>query len=1165
MVRGILCGLTGCGMLPVRLDWMGILKITSSVKTSMHTSQQLQAATSLLVLTKPASGGGLDPTIIAALIGLGGVVVGALIAGGVAVYQTRRSARLQDVQNKQAQEMAHIQHLQAQEIARLQQTLQEQAQVAERKRQREEMNAETVLAAMLHATTRAERVQAYRDSLRADPRIARLQILDMERPLEITHIYVRVRLHQDTKMRYVADLAREEALSDPNALLKSNQLYLEQRVSSALDPEDAVRTYTRCVIIGDPGAGKTTLLKYLALRSVEQQLSGLPDIPIHIELNAFVSSGYQDLLDFAAVHWESRYGFARNDAHSYMQEQLQAGNAWLLLDALDETAIGETAQQADASYKRVTEAIMQQATRFHRAAVVVTARKAGYQQRRRLSGFTELEVLDFRPEDIRQFISAWFADRPRPSRYATAADLQKRLERNPRMQALAANPLLLSLIVLVYEEQLDLPEQRAELYNRCVETLLTKWDTSRDIRRLREFEPARKRQLLERVAWHFHLQGKRYFPEHELLAVIADFLPAIGLSPDRHTRILQEIAAENGLLKEQAQGWYGFLHLTLQEYFVAQFVTDYQHVEDLLEHRGEPWWEEVFLLCAGCMPDASPLLQQLLNLREDIFFTNLLLAGRCLAARPKAILQRNLREETISRLFQTLTTCPYALVHSGCAEALAEIGGGEVNTKLVELLADEKIDGSVRRNIASALGELGERTVAGRLVELLPDEKIEVSMRMRIAEVLGELGDRKVADRLVELLPDEKIDVYVRVSTAYALGELGERRVANKLVEMLADEKIDVSVRVSTAGALRDIGDMVVENILYLLSDNKIDVSVLCRIAETLGELGEQRAIDKLVEMLADEKIDVFERWSIAEILGDSGERRVANKLVEMLADEKIDISVRTWIVYALGKLGEQTVVDKLIGLLFDEKINAGVRWSIASTLGELGERRVADKLRELLSDEKMDVNMHWSIVYALGKLGERRVADKLVGMLADEKMDVDVRMRIAEVLGELGEQTVADRLVELLADEKINVSVRENIANALGELGERTVADRLVGMLADEKISTGIHESITNALRELGERTVVDKLVGLLANEKVNASVRGSIIGVLATIANDERTVRVLAMLYENKEFSHTAYAASWKVSQRGGMRVFSVDVPNGKRIEIVKKKSLDEPHMAS
>jgi predicted NACHT family NTPase len=339
-----------------------------------------------------------------------------------------------------------------------------------------------------------------------------------------------------------------------------------------------------------------------------------------------------------------------------MEEQLAAGKTLLLLDGLDETVRGQTVQEAEDSYRRVSEAILQEATRYHQALIVVTARKAGYQQRAGLPGFTQLEVLDFRAEDIQQFIRSWFDCRPHPSQYATAADLQARLARNPRIQALTANPLLLSLIVLVYEEQLDLPDRRAELYNRCVETLLIKWDTSRDIRRLREFQPERKRQLLEVIAWHFHLQGKRYFPESELLTVIADFLPRAGLPVEKNARILEEIAAENALLKEQAQGWYGFLHLTLQEYFAAQYATDHQQLEALLEHRGDPWWEEVFLLYAGRVLDASPLFQHLPGqvgqggtapLKEDIFWTNLLLAGRCLATRP-TIWQTSLREEVIT-------------------------------------------------------------------------------------------------------------------------------------------------------------------------------------------------------------------------------------------------------------------------------------------------------------------------------------------------------------------------------------------------------------------------------------------------------------------------------------------------------------------------------------
>src|SRR5450759_3585677 len=107
---------------------------------------------------------------------------------------------------------------------------------------------------------------------------------------------------------------------------------------------------------------------------------------------------------------------------------------------------------------------MQVATRDPLVPIVVTARKAGYHQRSSLLGFTELEALDFRLEDIQAFVDKWFACYTDPLQQANGTDLKNKLERTPRIRALAANPLLLTLIVLVYEAQLDLPERRAELY-----------------------------------------------------------------------------------------------------------------------------------------------------------------------------------------------------------------------------------------------------------------------------------------------------------------------------------------------------------------------------------------------------------------------------------------------------------------------------------------------------------------------------------------------------------------------------------------------------------------------------------------------------------------------------------------------------------------------------
>ncbi len=321
-----------------------------------------------------------------------------------------------------------------------------------------------------------------------------------------------------------------------------------------------------------------------------------------------------------------------------MDKMLRDGKALLLLDALDETAIGEQTEVADASYQRVCDAIMRATTRYPDAPIVVTARKAGYQRHMSLTGFTELEVL--------------------------------------------------SLIALVYEAQLDLPDRRADLYRRCVDVLLSEWDARRNIRRRREFKPEHKRQLLQELAWHFHRQGLRYFPEREMQAEIARFLPALGLPADDYERVLLEIANENGLLKEQAHGWYGFLHLKLQEYFVALYINDHpQELASLLQQVGDPWWEEPLLLYAGQTGDASPLLQSLTGssdqagqaaLEDDLFHTNLILAGRCLAARP-TVRQITLREEVITRLFDLLMATPYMLTREQAAQALAEIGGQKVN------------------------------------------------------------------------------------------------------------------------------------------------------------------------------------------------------------------------------------------------------------------------------------------------------------------------------------------------------------------------------------------------------------------------------------------------------------------------------------------------------
>jgi HEAT repeat protein len=144
-------------------------------------------------------------------------------------------------------------------------------------------------------------------------------------------------------------------------------------------------------------------------------------------------------------------------------------------------------------------------------------------------------------------------------------------------------------------------------------------------------------------------------------------------------------------------------------------------------------------------------------IEDDLFHTNLILAGRCLAARP-TVRQIALREEVIARLFDLLQSTSYDLTREQAAQALAEIGGQTVNEQLLGLLTNERVNKYERMSIAEALGALGERSVVPQLLGLLANERVNVSVRRSIAGALASLIDKEEdVQSLANLLIDSDI------------------------------------------------------------------------------------------------------------------------------------------------------------------------------------------------------------------------------------------------------------------------------------------------------------------------------------------------------------------------------------------------------------------------
>ena len=984
----------------------------------------------------------------------------------------------------------------------------------EQKRKRNEQKEAAKQAAERDQAALAERaqlfkdgVQAYRHKLLAE--IQNLKILDMPSSLQLEDIYVQLRVREEEPLRY----AKEEemaplALGEPTELLRRSQLNLAERTEISLSPEDALASFPRMVVLGDPGAGKTTMLRYLALQMDQNATAQLPYLPVYLELGRFVESGMDDLLNFAAADWDRRYGFP--NALPYIEQQLHEGKAALLLDGLDEVLVGATPDEAQQAYKLIADEINRLDTRFSKAPIALTCRKAGW--RGGLKGFQTLEVLDFSWEQIQQLVDNWFKSNP-----AKAKGLRQALTLNLRMQTLAANPLILSLIVIVYEEQLELPERRAELYNRCSEVLLREWDSHRGIKRFSQFTADRKRDLLKEVAWHFHIDGRRYFPEAELLHLVAGFLPTIDISPSESKAILEEIAAQYGLLKVQAHGWYGFLHLTFQEYLAALAANEKgaAGLQEVVAHRSDSWWEEVILLLAGRMHDATPLLLGLLGhsidqplplglaAKDDLFHSDLLLAARCLEGTP-IVRMRGLRDRLLAEVKNLLQTSLYKLDWERTARVLVEIGGKGTRDELLAMLADNDIERWKRWRIGSAFKELGDQSIAARLLELLETEaELDPLVRGCIVSALAELKATFVVPNLLHILKVDE-DYGIQEKIAEVLGSLGDKSVVPELMDMLNDQKRNECVRSS--------------------------------IALSLGRLGDRAVAPVLLQMLLETTTAPRMKLVIAQALTDLGDRSLVSDLLKQLQDETIDWQIR-WLLTEILESLQKSAIVPLREMLKNSNISQAVRVGIAATLGTWRVRdEIPDILRQAIESRVVPPNWCLGNYVEIGYVWQR--ITRTLKSLGDDSV-VPVIVKAFEQRG--AEQNRSASLSNWFEDVK-------GIIAAASEYKPEAITRQILAMLREQEWQP-LQDDFIDSLPQLTTKSLVPELLKILAERRMyNVSHKRwmGIIQAIAQVADDRKTVKALLQMMpakpssdEEKHLAQVIYAALYSVSRRAGVRV--------------------------
>ncbi|MEP0790374.1 NACHT domain-containing NTPase [Funiculus sociatus GB2-C1] len=431
-----------------------------------------------------------------------------------------------------------------------------------------------------------------------------MRVLDMSQPINLNNIYTSVNVLEKISGRRRLEIANLIKICVPEDFDRPGFGKVCEKGVSGIK---AVEKYSKLLVLGKPGAGKTTFLKHLAIQC-NLGIIQADKIPVFINLKNFAEAANKPNLLEGITQQVS--GFLIN-GQELIEKLLIQGRFFVLLDGLDEVR--------EKDNTRIFKEICYLSEHFYANSFVITCRLAAKEYT--FEQFTEVEIADFDDQQIFTFAKHWFQYKS-PSK---AELFIQNIKANQAIKELATNPLLLTMLCLVFEELDKFPSNHLEVYKEGVDVLLKHWDAKRNIERdqvYKNLSLQSKEDLLSKIAVITFKRGEYFFKLKEIKQPITDYIRNLpGANTDFEAlqldseAVLRSIEAQHGLLVERAKGIYSFSHLTFHEYFTARAIVDNLekiHSENTWEFLGEKIthksWREVFLLTVGMLSSADKLL-----------------------------------------------------------------------------------------------------------------------------------------------------------------------------------------------------------------------------------------------------------------------------------------------------------------------------------------------------------------------------------------------------------------------------------------------------------------------------------------------------------------------------------------------------------------------------
>ncbi|GAB1810767.1 NACHT domain-containing protein [Priestia megaterium] len=336
------------------------------------------------------------------------------------------------------------------------------------------------------------------------------------------------------------------------------------------------------VILGKPGAGKSLFGKYLMCSIFNKDTDEIPEpimeyIPFRIELRKYLPykrSMNANIISYLTYILKTEF-YISHIIEQNITHILENEKVLLIFDGLDEIFNIQDKIEVKNDIENFLET-------YKKCKGLVTSRHIGYDEANLdENSFTELEILDFKDNQIEKYVRRWYECEVKIDEVVKKeiVSFLKHIEEID--EELIRNPLLLSLIVILYRNNGKLPSSKLEIYRSCTKTLVDKWDETKKLDISLKVEN-KKRSIFSFLAlWQYETlsQESQEMIDYEkvLKEVEAIIKEKLALTKDAGEA---EIWAEEFLEYAKNRSLYfdnDFTHKTFMEYFTAYCI--YQNTD----------------------------------------------------------------------------------------------------------------------------------------------------------------------------------------------------------------------------------------------------------------------------------------------------------------------------------------------------------------------------------------------------------------------------------------------------------------------------------------------------------------------------------------------------------------------------------------------------------